>query len=303
MDKLRAMQYLLKVADTLSFSRAAKSFGVPASSISRRIADLEADLGVELLHRTTRTVRLTEIGVIYVEHVRSGVAQLDDAEEMVSLHSRTPSGTLRISAMPSFSQLLLPAVIAFNERYPDILLDLHFSDAVVEMGRERIDIAIRSSLLTQERVVARKIHSHNYLLAASPEYLKRNGTPRTLEDLQDHPALLYRGPSSVLKWYGQDADGWYELPISPLMISNDGATLVAMACQHRGLVLLPQWGLEGYVKRGELTPIVLNRPISVRRGTEASLYLMYLHARYQIPKVKLAADFLFEHLTLNSTDL
>ncbi|WP_148212581.1 substrate binding domain-containing protein [Hahella chejuensis] len=212
--------------------------------------------------------------MIYVEQVRAGVTQLDVAEEMVGLHSRTPSGTLRISALPSFSQLLRPAVIAFNQRYPDILLDLYFNDAVVEMGRDRIDIAIRSSLLTQERVIAHKIHSHKYLLAASPEYLKNHGAPRTLEDLQDHPALLYRGPNSVLKWYGQDAGGWYEVPISPLIISNDGETLVAMARQHRGLVLLPEWGLKSFINRGELEAITLNQPISVRRGAEASLYMI-----------------------------
>src|SRR3990167_7909358 len=102
MDKLRALQYLIKVADTLSFSRAAKALGVPASSVSRRIADLEAELGVELLHRTTRTVRLTEIGALYLEPVRAGLAQLDDAAELVGQRSSTPGGTLRISAMPSY---------------------------------------------------------------------------------------------------------------------------------------------------------------------------------------------------------
>ena len=100
MDKLRALHYLVKVADTLSFSRAARAFGVPASSISRRITDLEALLGIDLLHRTTRTVRLTEAGALYLEQVRPGLAQLDDADELVGQRSSTPSGTLRISAMP-----------------------------------------------------------------------------------------------------------------------------------------------------------------------------------------------------------
>src|SRR6185369_3688272 len=116
MDKLRALQYLLKVADTLSFSRAARAYGVPASSISRRISDLEAELGVELLHRTTRTVRLTEIGALYLEQVRAGMAQLNDAEELVGQRSRTPSGTLRISAMPRYGQwLMMRALQDFNE--------------------------------------------------------------------------------------------------------------------------------------------------------------------------------------------
>lgn len=297
MDKLRAMHYLLKVADTLSFSRAAKSFDVPASSISRRIADLEAELGVELLHRTTRTVRLTELGAQYVEQVRAGLAQLDDAEELVGQRGSTPSGTLRISAMPSYGQvLLLPALQDFSARYPDILLDLHLSDAVVELGRDQVDIAIRGTRQPEGRVVARKLDPNHFMLAASPQYLKAKGMPRTLDDLQDHQALLYRGPNALIKWHGQDDDGWRELAVPPAFISNDGAALIAMACQHRGLVLLPEWGLKPYLQRGELLPVTMDQPVSVGRGGEAGVYLMYLRTRYQIPKVRVAVDFLVERL-------
>lgn len=297
MDKLRAMHYLLKVADTLSFSRAAKSFDVPASSISRRIADLEAELGVELLHRTTRTVRLTELGAQYVEQVRAGLAQLDDAEELVGQRGSTPSGTLRISAMPSYGQvLLLSALQDFSARYPDVLLDLHLSDAVVELGRDQVDIAIRGTRQPEGRVVARKLDPNHFMLAASPQYLKTKGMPRTLDDLQDHQALLYRGPNALIKWHGQDDDGWRELAVPPAFISNDGAALIAMACQHRGLVLLPEWGLMPYLQRGELLPVTMDQPVSVGRGGEAGIYLMYLRTRYQIPKVRVAVDFLVERL-------
>jgi len=297
MDKLRAMQYLLKVADTLSFSRAAKAFGVPASSISRRITDLEAELGVELLHRTTRTVRLTEVGALYAEQVRAGVAQLNDAEELVGQRSSTPSGTLRISTMPSYGQLLLmPALQEFCERYPDIVLDLHLGDALVDLGRDQIDIAIRGGRQPQDRVVARKLDPNRFILAASPQYLARMGTPRTLDDLQGHRALLYRGPNTVIKWQGLDADGWREISVTPAFISNDGASLLAMACQHHGLVLLAEWGLQDYLRRGELVPVTLEQPLSVGRGGEAGIYLLYLQTRYRIPKVRVAVEFLVERL-------
>jgi DNA-binding transcriptional LysR family regulator len=285
MDKLRAMQYLLKVADTLSFSRAAKAFGVPASSISRRITDLEAELGVELLHRTTRTVRLTEIGALYLEQVRAGMAQLNDAEELVGQRSSTPSGTLRISTMPSYGQLLLmPALQDFCERYPDIVLDVHLSDALVDLGRDQIDIAIRGGRQPQDRVVARKLDPNRFVLAASPQYLAQMGTPRMLDDLQGHRALMYRGPNTVIKWQGLDVDGWREIPITPAFISNDGASLIAMARKHRGLVLLSEWGLKGYLRRGELVQVMLDQPASVSRGGEAGIYLLYLQTRYRIPK-------------------
>src|SRR3989338_3478206 len=284
MDKLRAMQYLLKVADTLSFSRAAKAFGVPAPSISRRITDLEAELGVELLHRTTRTVRLTEIGALYLEQVRAGIAQLNDAEELVGQRSSTPSGTLRISAMPGYGQLLLmPVLQDFSERYPHIVLDVHLSDALVDLGRDQIDIAIRGGRQPQDRVVMRKLDPNRFVLAASPHYLAQMGTPRTLDELQGHRALMYRGPNTVIKWRGQDDDGWREIPITPAFISNDGASLIAMACKHRGLVLLSEWGLKGYLQRGELLQITLDQPVSVSRGEQAGIYLLYLQTRYQIP--------------------
>jgi DNA-binding transcriptional LysR family regulator len=296
MDKLRAVQYLVKVADTLSFSRAAQMFGVPASSISRRIADLETELGVELLHRTTRTVRLTEIGAQYLEQVRAGLSQLDEAEELVRQRRRMPSGTLRISAMPSYGQVLLPVLLAFNERYPNVVLDVHLSDAVVDLGRDQIDIAIRSGREPQDRVVARKLDPNNFILAASVQYLARMGMPRTLEDLQRHQALLYRGPNAVIQWQGLYEDGWREIPMSPAFISNDGASLVAMACNHRGIVLLPEWGLRGFLKRGELVQIVIDQPVSVRRGEEVGVYLIYLQSRHRMPKVRVAVQFLMEQL-------
>jgi len=297
MDKLRALQYLLKVADTLSFSRAARAFGVPASSISRRITDLEAALGVELLHRTTRTVRLTEVGALYVEQVRAGMAQLDDADELLGQRSSTPSGTLRISAMPGYGQrLLMPALQDFGERYPDIVLDVHLSDALVELGRDQIDIAIRGGRQPQDRVVARRLDPNRFVLAASPQYLERAGTPRTLDDLLYHRALMYRGPNAVIKWQGLDEDGWREVPVTPAFISNDGASLIAMACRHQGVVLLSEWALVDYFRRGELQAITLDQPVSVGRGGEAGIYLLYLQTRYRIPKVRVAVEFLVERL-------
>lgn len=297
MDKLRALHYLVKVADTLSFSRAARAFGVPASSISRRITDLEAMLGIELLHRTTRTVRLTEAGALYLEQVRPGLAQLDDADELVGQRSSTPSGTLRISAMPGYGQrLLMPALQDFGERYPDIVLDVHLSDALVELGRDQIDIAIRGGRQPQDRVVARKLDPNRFVLAASPQYLQKAGTPRTLEELQGHRALMYRGPNAVIKWQGLDEDGWREIPIAPAFISSDGASLIAMACRHQGVVLLSEWALLDYFARGQLVPLTLDQPVSVGRGGEAGIYLLYLQTRYRIPKVRVAVEFLLERL-------
>ena len=297
MDKLRALQYLIKVADTLSFSGAARAYGVPASSISRRISDLEQELGVELLHRTTRTVRLTELGALYLEQVRAGVSRLDDAEELVGQRSSTPTGTLRISTMPSYGQLLLlPALQEFSDLYPGIVIELHLSDSLVDLGRDQIDLAIRGGPQPQDRVVARKLDPNRFILVASPKYLADRGTPRTLDDLQAHSALYYRGPNAVIKWQGFEDGTWRELAVPAAFISNDGASLVAMARKHKGLALLSEWGLKDALGSGELVRVELEQKVAIGRGREAGIYLLYLQARYQVPKVRVAVEFLVERL-------
>ena len=117
-----------------------------------------------------------------------------------------------------------------------------------------------------------------------------------MADLLQHKALLYRGPHALIRWQGRDEEGWRELAVPPAFISNDGASLIAMACQHRGLVLLPEWGLRPYLQRGDLVALELQQPVSVNRGGEAGIYLLYLQARYQVPKVRVAVEFLLGRL-------
>jgi DNA-binding transcriptional LysR family regulator len=291
------MHYLLKVADLLSFSRAAQALGIPASSVSRRIADLEAALGVELLHRTTRTVRLTEVGRLYVEQIRAAVDLLKDADEAVTQRDDAPRGTLRISVMQGYGQSrVMPVLREFQALHPDLVLDVHLSDAVVDLGRDQVDLAIRGGRQPQDRVVARKLDPNRFVLAASPAYLKRHGRPASLEDLVAHPALMYRGPNAIIKWQGRDADGWRELPMSPAFVTNDGATLIGLASEHRGLVLLPEWSLEAAFRERRLTRVEMAADVSVSREGESGIYLLYLQPRFRIPKIKVAVDFLVERL-------
>ena len=173
---------------------------------------------------------------------------------------------------------------------------MQLSDALVELGRDQIDIAIRGGRQPQDRVVARRLDPNRFILVASPQYMAEQGTPRRLDDLQHHRALMYRGPNAVIKWHGLDEDGWRELPVAPAFICNDGASLIAMACRHRGLALLSAWGLKDHLRRGELLEVALDQPVSVGRGGEAGIYLLCLQTRYRIPKVRVAVEFLVERL-------
>lgn len=297
MDRLRAMHYLLKVSDLLSFSRAAQALWVPASSVSRRIADLEAELGAELLHRTTRAVRLTEAGRLYVEQIRAAVGLLQDADDQVTQRGGAPKGVLRLSVMQGYGQSrVMPVLREFQALYPDVVVDAHLSDAVVDLGRDQVDLAIRGGRQPQDRVVARRLNPNRFVLAASPTYLKRHGRPKTLDELSGHAALMYRGPNAIIKWHGQDEDGWRELPMTPAFITNDGATLIGLACEHRGLVLLPEWSLEAALRERRLQRVEMAQTVSVSREGESGIYLLYLQPRFRIPKIRVAVDFLVSRL-------
>ncbi|MBF4237070.1 LysR family transcriptional regulator, partial [Vibrio anguillarum] len=172
MDKMRALRYFKRVAELKSFSLAAQEFSVPSSSISRRIKDLESILGLELLKRSTRIVELTELGSLYYDMIIEGLEKLDDADELMMQRMSTPEGILRISAMPSYGeQILSPILEKFQQDHPLITLDLDYSDSLTVLGKDPIDIAIRSGFAPDERVVAKQLSKNNFKLVASPKLL------------------------------------------------------------------------------------------------------------------------------------
>jgi len=299
MDKLRAIKYFLKVSETGSFSRAAKTFGVPASSVSRRIRDLETELGAVLIQRSTRHVQLTELGSLYREQISPAVTAMNDANEVIKHHADTPSGILRITALPGYGRFrLLPALRKLKKRYPDIVLDIELTDRVVSLAENQVDIAFRATATPPERTVARKISNNKFILVASPQYLQNHGAPRTIADLQNHQSLLYRGPNNVLYWQAKSEAGWTELRSPVAFISNDGDALVEEARAGSGIGLIPDWGVGGDLASGALVKLELeDAVISVSRNENAGLYLVYHRPKYSIQKIRLAVDFLLDELT------
>ena len=299
MDKLRALGYFLEVADTASFSRAAKTFHVSASSISRRVQDLENDLGVALFHRSTRVVKLTELGSLYVDQVRPTLAALKLADEMVGQHSKMPSGIVKITASPDFGRFrLLPALTKLRTRYPDIVCDVELTDQLSDLARNEVDIAIRATSNPPDHSVARKLADGRFILVASPDYLEEHGTPRTLAQLQDHLALLYRLPNGILHWQAKTQDNWIALRLPPAFISNQGDALLEAALAGRGLGLIPKWSIGKNLADGGLVHIVLDdADVRVSHSESSGIYLLYHRPKYVVKKIRLAIDFLLSELT------
>lgn len=297
MDQLRALKYFVRVVETGSFTRAAKHFSVPPSSLSRRVADLEAHLGATLLKRSTRAVKLTEVGRTYYQEVREILARLDASDEVVGSYQSRPMGRLSISSMVGFGEtVLLPLMDEFADRYPEITLDIRLSDELSMLGRDEVDIAIRGGYAPKDRVVAVKLMDNYFVPAASPGYLAAMGIPSHPRDLARHRGLFFRTPQGPSPWICE-LDGQRQ-DVSPpaALISNAGKWLVEKALQGHGIVMLPRWVLEPYLADGRLTELVFDPPVTVTFHPDLGIYLLYQKPRYQMPKIKAMVDFLIERI-------
>jgi DNA-binding transcriptional LysR family regulator len=298
MDRLRAIDYFMKVADLGSFTAAAHALGVPASSVSRRIQDLEAELGTSLLHRTTRRVSLTELGAVYLEQARPAVKALHHAEQTLKDQPSSPSGYLRITANPGYGRLrLLPALKKLRAHYPDLIVDIELTDQVYNLANHEVDIAIRATAELPDRAIARKLADSRMALVASPDYLAEHGVPKTLEDLKYHKTLVYRGPQRLIEWQARTDAGWHEVQTNPTFICNVGRELVEEALAGRGIGLFFAWGVVDELASGKLIEVTIEgAELSITRLEESGIYLLYNQPKYRLNKIKTTVDFLIGEL-------
>ena len=300
MDQLRALRYFSKLAETLSFSETADYFRVPSSSVSRRIKDLEETLGVELFLRTTRSVSLTDLGVLYLTEIKTALQTIDIADEMCKAQSISPSGSVRITAMPGYAELyVLPAIDQMRTIYPDLEFDLNITDQTLSLSSNDADIAIRATSDLPDQVVARRLSKHNFILVASPDFINQNGRPQTSDDLYRFPVFMYRTPQGVLNWQAQKNQTWKDIELTPKYVSNNGQSLLESVVGGQGIALLPSWGVEKEISTGQLEKIELeDGRLSTNGDVKMSMYLLYHPPKFQLKKIRLTIDFLYKELNL-----
>ena len=293
MDQLRALRYFSKVVETGSFTRAASEFSVPPSSLSRRIADLEKSLGANLLKRSTRVVKVTEIGQLYYRQVQDILFQLEQSDEAVRSYQAKPMGQLRISAMVGFGErLLLPLLAEFKALYPEIILDISLSDELSTLGRDDVDVAIRGGYAPNERVQAIRLMSNEFIPVAAPRYLANMGTPDNVFALRQHKGLFFRTPNGPTPWLCEFAGEWHDVSAPAVAVSNNGKWLADQAVAGLGIMMAPRWSLADYLNSGELQELFFDPVLRISQNPELAIYLLYQKQRYLVPKVKVAVDFL-----------
>ncbi len=298
MDRLRALRYFAILAQTLNFSETAARFGVPSSSVSRRIKDLEAGIGAALFVRTTRSVSLTDLGKLYLGEVTTALQSIDLADDMVKAQSAAPMGNVRITAMPGYAELyVLPALQGLRRVYPEIAFDLNITDQVLSLSSNDADIAIRAAANLPDQVVARRLGDHSFVLVASPDYITQNGVPLRASNLVDHPVFMFRTPRGVLSWQSFKNESWKTIDLEPRFVSNHGPSLLESVLDGRGFAFLPRWAVSTELAEGRLRAIDLeDGPLSTSGDTKMAMYLLYHPPKFRLLKIKASVEFLITEL-------
>ncbi|MFC6839345.1 LysR family transcriptional regulator [Xanthomonas theicola] len=253
MDSLNGFVVFVQVAETRRFVAAGRLLGVSASAVGKRVARLEEKLGVRLFHRSTRSVTLTAEGTLFLERSRRILAEIEAAERELSQATAAPRGRLRVS-LPLVSALVLPVLGEFMREYPEIELDLDFTDRMVDVVEEGFDAVVRTGEPADSRLSARRLGTFQMRLVASPDYLARRGIPMAPADLRQHTCLHYRFPNSdkLETWALRRMPGEPELQLPTSMICNNIQTRVCFALQGLGIAYLPDFAIREPLADGRL---------------------------------------------------
>ena len=289
MDKFEAMRVFCSVIEAGSFVAAADRSGLSTTAVSRLVAQLEMQLNVRLINRTTRRMNPTNEGFAYFERCTQLLADLEEAEASVSGEARHPRGRLRLTAPIALATLrLAPAFAAFCRTYPEITLDVVLSDGVADFVEEGLDLAIRVGRVGSENLVARHIGETALLIAASHDYLTRTGNPGHPEDLLRHACFTYTYSATGNQWQFEDEAGQsVSVRIGGPVNANNGMLLAEMAAAGSGIVLAPCFILQPLIAAGRLVQV-----LPEWKQRRLPIHVVYPTRRHLSAKVQAMTGFL-----------
>lgn len=290
MDRLLAMQVFTTVVDAGSFAKAAEQLRMSTTATSRYVAELERHIGARLMQRSTRRLSLTETGAAYYERCRQILADVDEAESLASTAEAEPRGVLRVSLPFTFGlNYVAPLLPAFSARYPGLQVEVSFSDRVVDLVEEGIDVALRISRDLRTTLVARRLMPVRLAVCASPEYLARRGTPRVPEDLRDHDCLTYAYASYGDTWHFKKDSRVVSVPVKGSFRANNGDMLRMAAQAGQGICIQPTFIVGDDLRAGRLVHILTDYEQMPTNG-----YVVYLGGNRRPAKVRAFVEFCVE---------
>lgn len=291
MSKFHEIQAFTQIVESGSITAAAERLDIAKSAVSRRLAELEARLGVELFHRSTRKLTLTDSGRGFYERTVRILSDLEEAEHAVCQSHHELRGPLKIAAPLTFGLLHLgPAINDFIHAHPQIQVEIDFNDRQVDVIQEGFDVAIRIARLADSSLIARCIADIGFVTCASPAYLHEHDTPATPQDLTAHRCLVYSYQDTPNVWSYRDQAGQdIEVRIQPYLEANNGDYLNSAALAGHGILHQPRFIAYEAIARGELVPILTDYAIPM-----VSAYAIYPPTRHLSQRVRAFVDFLVE---------
>jgi DNA-binding transcriptional LysR family regulator len=288
MGQFRQISTFVEVVARGSLSAAARAEGIAPAMIGRRLDALEARLGVKLLQRTTRKLVLTNEGAAFLEDCQRILSELEDAESAVAERSAKASGHLLVSAPAGFGrQHVAPLVPSFLAEHREVTMNLNLNDRVVDVVGEGVDVAIRIASLSDSSLVGVKLADNQRVLVASPAYLKRHGSPRTLADLARHNCLAISSEGSQRGWSFRDNGKIVTLKVAGNMVCNDGAVLHDWALAGKGLAWRSMWEVSGDIDAGRLSTV-----LDQHAAPGNDIYAVFAQRRHLPLRIRAFVDFL-----------
>src|SRR6478736_5941650 len=292
MDSLGSLNAFVRAAEARSFTVAGRQLGVSSSAIGKAVARMEERLSVRLLHRSTRSITLTAEGALFLEHCRRIFSEIEAAEIELSQTHEAPRGTLRVS-LPLIGILMMPTLVAFMRAYPEIMLDLDFSDRVVDVIEEGFDAVVRFADAGDTRLMSRALGMYRRRLVASPAYLAAKGVPLTPDDLKAHACLHHRFPTSrkFEQWPVPSGHAGIEIELPKTAVASTLEPLIHMAEQGLGIAYLPDFAIGRQLREGLLVTVLDD--YTDRSGP---LRVLWPSSRHLAPKLRAFVDFLAANL-------
>lgn len=296
MDRLQAMEVFIAVAEEEGFAPAARRLALSPPVVTRAIASLEARIGTRLLHRTTRSVRLTGAGTRYLEDCRRILSEIDEAEETAAGAHREPQGQLSITASVLFGRMYVaPLLLDFLDRHPRVSARTLFVDRVVNLMEEGVDVAVRIAHLPDSGMKALKVGTVRHIVCASPAYLAEHGVPQEPADLRRHGTIVFQGVTPMPVWVFRDG-GSEEVRIrtSPRLEVNTAEMAIAAALEGHGLTRVLSYMVAPELAAGRLEIV-----LAAYEPAPVPIHLVHREGRHASARVRAFVDHAAQRLRAN----
>ena len=293
MQDLRMLVIFVKVAERLSFVRAAAELGITQSGVSNAISRLEEQIGTRLLARTTRRVSLTEHGAVFFERCRQALTEIEEAELLLKDAQLRPTGNLRIDMPLSFGRLrVLPLLGMFQAQYPDIKLRVTFNNRYIDLIEEGVDVSVRLGQLQDSSLIARRLADSQFYVVGAPRYFAKHGKPKRIDDLATHDCLAFTYLETRLTRPWRFIEGGVQKTFTPqgTMSFSDLAAVCDAALAGYGVAQLQGYFVDALIASGALVAV-----LEKYKPQFEPAWLVYPPTRHLSPKVRVFVDFIAAH--------